>query len=134
MSHRAQIRTYAGGHGSTAAEPASIVVRHHRTDQVELEVDRLTGGHLLHLALAGCVFNNVLRMAAENGIQVAEVSVTVDGDFTAAGESTGITCHVDVAADVPQEEIDALARRAFDDSTVASVLRRGAQVEFSPAG
>jgi hypothetical protein len=62
------------------------------------------------------------------------VSVAVDGDFTDAGDSTGITCSVDIAADATQEEIDSLARGAFDDSTVASVLRRGARVEFSGAG
>jgi uncharacterized OsmC-like protein len=134
VTHRAQIRTYAGGGGRTPTEPTSIVVRHHRTDQAELKMDSLSGGHLLHVALAGCVFNNVLRMAAERGIEVSDVSVTVDGDFTDAGDSTGITCKVDIAADAPQEVIDALAKGAFDDSTVASVLRRGAQVEFSPAG
>ena len=134
MSYRAEIRTFSAGSGRPLSEPSSIVVRHHRTDQAEIKVDGLTGGHLLHLALAGCVFNNVLRMAGQRGIEVADVSVAVDGDFTDAGDSTGITCSVDIAADAPQEEIDSLARGAFDDSTVASVLRRGARVEFSGAG
>jgi hypothetical protein len=42
-------------------------------------------------------------------------------------------CKVDIAADAPQETIDALAKEAFDDSTVASVLRHGARVEFAEA-
>ena len=131
MSNRAQIRTYAGGSGRTPTEPASIVIRHHRTDQAELKMDLLSGGHLLHLALAGCVFNNVLRMAADRGIDVSDVIVTVDGDFTDAGDSTGYTCQVAMVSEAPREEINALTKEAFDDSTVASVLRRAAPVELA---
>jgi uncharacterized OsmC-like protein len=133
MPHLAEIRTVSGGAGRIPTAPASILVRHHRTEQAEIKMDGLSGGNLLHLALAGCVFNNVLRIAGETGIKVSEVSVVVDGDFTAAGDSTGIMCKVDIAADAPQETIDALAKEAFDDSTVASVLRRGARVEFAEA-
>ena len=51
------------------------------------------GGQLLHLAVAGCISNDLFREAAGRGLTLRRVVVTVDGDF--AGDpavSTGITC------------------------------------------
>jgi len=90
----------------------------------------LSGGHLLHLALAGCVFNNVLRIAGDKGIEVDQASVQVDGDFTDDGHSKGMVCRIDITGDAEPAELRALAQEAFDDSTVASVLRHGATVEL----
>ena len=107
-----------------------MVVEHHRAGTAEIEVERLSGGHLLHLALAGCVFNNVLRIAGDRGIQVDEASVQVDGDFTDDGHSTGMKCRIDLSGDAEPAELRAVAQVAFDDSTVAAVLRNGARVEL----
>jgi uncharacterized OsmC-like protein len=128
MPHDAVIRTVGGE--PAQSEPDSMFIAHHRAGVAELKVEQLSGGHLLHLALAGCVFNNVLRLARDKGIAVDEASVRVSGDFTEGGDSTGIECDVKVFGDASPEELAALARAAFDDSTVASVLRRGARVEL----
>lgn len=128
MSHRAEIRTARDRPGAVSAK--SIVVEHHRAGIAEIEVDTLSGGHLLHLALAGCVFNNVLRIAGDKGIVVDEASVQVDGDFTDDGHSIGMECRIDVSGSAEPTKLRALAQEAFDDSTVAAVLRNGASVEL----
>jgi uncharacterized OsmC-like protein len=130
MPYEAVVRT-AGTEVSAQVEPASIFVAHHRAGVAELMVEQLSGGHLLHLALAGCVFNNVLRLARDTRIVVDEASVRVGGDFTEGGDSTGIECEVKVYGDASPEQLRALAREAFDDSTVVSVLRRGAKVDLT---
>ena len=129
MPHEAEIRTARGR--SDAIDPASIVVKHHRAGVAEIKASQLTGGRLLHLALAGCVFNNVLRIAGERGVEVRDASVRVSGDFTSDGNSTGVECSIDIDSNADPAVLRALAKDAFDDSTVGSVLRRGAKVELA---
>jgi hypothetical protein len=50
---------------------------------VTVEAD-FTGGHLLHLAVAGCVLNDLYREAAELGIELKGVRVIAAGGFDAA--------------------------------------------------
>ena len=57
---------------------------------VTVEAD-FTGGHLLHLAAAGCVLNDLYREAAALGLELKGVRVTAAGGFdTATWQSTGI--------------------------------------------
>jgi uncharacterized OsmC-like protein len=57
---------------------------------VKVEAD-FTGGHLLHLAAAGCVLNDLYREAEALGIELKGVRVTAAGGFdTATWRSTGI--------------------------------------------
>ncbi len=52
------------------------------------------GGELLHLAIAGCISNDLFREAARDGIHLEAVRVVVRGDF--AGDpavSTGVGRH-----------------------------------------
>jgi uncharacterized OsmC-like protein len=95
-------------------------------------IDVASGGHLLHLALAQCVFNNVLRIAQDRGLAVSDLGIVVDGDFNDAGTaSTGIDCSIDVAGAAERSDLTELARAAFDDSTVGAILRRGGTVELT---
>lgn len=128
MSHAAEIRTTNAGAG--AIEPVSIVVKHHRAGVAEISVPQLSGGRLLHLSLAGCVFNNVLRMAAERGMRVSDVAVKVDGDFTEDGESTGIDCTIRIDGDSDQSQLRKLAEDAFENSTVGAVLKKATRVSL----
>jgi uncharacterized OsmC-like protein len=124
----ARIPTENGG----AASPTShIVVQHHRTPAVEWSVASGTGGHMLHLALAQCVFNNLLRMAHERGVTIDQLDVVADGGFNAEGTaSTGIGCSIELRGDADRSVLTDLAEAAFADSTVAAVLRRGGSVEL----
>ena len=61
-----------------------------------------TGGHLLHLAAAGCVLNDLYREAATLGIELAGARVTAAGGLdTATWRSTGIGYLVEVSSDAP---------------------------------
>src|SRR5258708_6981662 len=61
-----------------------------------------TGGHLLHLAAAGCVLNDVYREAAALEIELTGVRVTAAGGFdTATWQSTGIDYSVEIGCDAP---------------------------------
>jgi uncharacterized OsmC-like protein len=131
QSHAARVGVHAG-ESEPAAPARRIIVHHHRTPRVEWSIDAATGGHVLHLALAQCVFNNVLRIARDRELSLTNVSVTADGDFNAEETaSTGIDCSIELSGDAEQSDLVTLAEAAFGDSTVAAVLRRGASVELT---
>ena len=130
-SYQAEVRLAADG-GDPAQGTQRVVIRHHRAARVAWSVDVASGGHMLHLALAQCVFNNVLRIARDRGLSLTDVSVTADGDFNPEGTaSTGIDCSIELSGDAEQSELVSLAEAAFGDSTVVAVLRRGASVELT---
>ena len=128
MAYEAEIRT-AGGRIAEAGPP-SIVVAHHRSGTAEIRLDDLSGGRLLHLALAGCVFNNVMRLAKERGIEVDEASVRVGGGFAEDGASTGMDVAIEVTGSAPDAVLRELAAAAYNDSTVVAALQRGTSVSL----
>jgi uncharacterized OsmC-like protein len=95
---------------------------------VTVESD-FTGAHLLHLAAAGCVLNDVYREAVELGIHVEGVRVTASGGFdTAAWTSTGITYHVEVRSLAPADELARLLSRVDEVAEIPRAIRAGAPV------
>lgn len=131
MAYQAEIRMLEAD-GTSAMNPSSIRVLHHRTAQAELKVDRLSGGHMLHLALAACVFGNLLRLAQEQGIGLADARVVAEGGFNEdATQSIGITCQLDVTGEASPEALIHLGQEAFADSSIATILRRTTTVELS---
>jgi len=132
MPHEAEIRL-SHKLETEALDPGSTLVRHHRVPVAELMAPRVSGGTMLHLALASCVFNNITRMAAECGITLRDASVRVGGDFTPEGDSTGIECVVRVDADSDAAALAQLANDAFSDSTVGAVLKRATTVSLTLA-
>jgi hypothetical protein len=60
-----------------------------------------TGAHLVHLAVAGCVLNDLYREAAGLGVQLDGVRVCAAGAFDEDWHSTGIdyTAELDSPAD-----------------------------------
>ena len=72
---------------------------------VTVEAD-FTGGHLLHLAAAGCVLNDIYREAAELGIEVKGVRVCAAGGLdTGTWKSTGVSYSVDISSNAPAGEL-----------------------------
>jgi uncharacterized OsmC-like protein len=124
--HKAEIRAVQDPAGR-AQDPISAVLKHHRAGAVEVGVEVLSGGHLLHLALAGCVFNNIFRLAGERGITLRDCRITVDGGFTDTA-STGIDYEVEISGSAPAEELEGIVRAAGADSTIANVLRAVTEV------
>ncbi|WP_337310047.1 OsmC family protein [Candidatus Aeolococcus gillhamiae] len=92
------------------------------------------GGQLLHLAVAGCVSNDLFREAARSGITLSRVVVIVDGDFEGDPPvSTGITYQVDVEGDASTEDLDALVRHVDEIAEIPNSLRRGTAVKLRSA-
>jgi uncharacterized OsmC-like protein len=113
-----------------SADPSGIVFRHHLTDRARLEAEVLSGGHLLHLAVAGCYFNDILRAAAARDIEITDLRVTADGDFE--GDpllSTGIRYSIEIAGDAPEEELRRLVGEVEAKAAIPLSLREGVSVE-----
>lgn len=87
------------------------------------------GGELLHLAVAGCISNDLFREAAARGIRLTDVAVRVRGDFS--GEpavSGGIRYEVELDGDAPRDVLDALVEYVDAIAEIPNSLRRGTPV------
>jgi uncharacterized OsmC-like protein len=88
-----------------------------------------TGGHLLHLAAAGCVLNDLYREAAALGIELNGARVTAAGGFdTATWQSTGIGYAVQVSSDAPVGQIAHLLEVVDEVAEIPRAIRAGATV------
>jgi hypothetical protein len=95
---------------------------------VTVEAD-FTGGHLLHLAAAGCVLNDVYREGARLGIELDGVRVSAAGGFdTETWESTGITYSVQVRSPAPAEQLGHLLDVVDAVAEIPRAIRAGAPV------
>jgi uncharacterized OsmC-like protein len=89
-----------------------------------------TGAHLLHLAVAGCVLNDVYREAKALGVDVRGVRVSATGDFDPdSWRSTGIRYSVRVDTGASPDEVDGLLRRVDSVAEIPKAIRAGARVE-----
>jgi len=109
-----QIRSVPADRAATDAVPLSqVVLQHHRTDGIQIDAQPLSGGHLLHLAVAGCIFNDLYLLAADRGIRLTDVRVSATGGFE--GEeptvSTGVTYQVSIPARPPRSNSERLSWR-----------------------
>jgi organic hydroperoxide reductase OsmC/OhrA len=87
------------------------------------------GGQLLHLAVAGCVSNDLFREAAKRGITLTRVVVTVDGGYGGQpAKSTGISYSVEVAGQAPEPDLMALVSHVDVIAEIPNSLRRGTPV------
>src|SRR5713226_10160159 len=98
MDNRFEVTVGAGTMRSAADRVVSFP---HQWTSEGVTVDAaFTGGHLLHLAAAGCVLNDVYREAAVLGIELEGVRVSAGGGFdTSTWRSTGISYSVEVSSD-----------------------------------
>ncbi len=124
--YRATIRTVS----DTADPGGGFVVEHHRTPRAAIDVDLWSGGHLLHLAVAGCLFNDILREAPNRGIPVDHLAVTANGDFDENG-SSGIRYEIEIRTSADRREVERLVAEMEADATIPKALRGGALVERS---
>lgn len=89
------------------------------------------GGQLLHLAVAGCVSNDLFREARARDIALTRVVVIVDGDFSGdPAVSSGITYEVEVEGDASREVLNELVRHVDEIAEIPNSLRRGTPVEL----
>lgn len=128
MGNRFEVSVAAGTmvSGSTAA----VRFPHRWTPGgVTVEAD-FTGGHLLHLAAAGCVLNDLYREAAGLGIDLQGVRVTAAGGFDpATWQSTGIGYSVEVSSDAPAGQLAHLLEAVDQAAEIPRAIRAGATVQ-----
>ena len=102
----------------------------HRWTESGVTVDApFTGAHLLHLAAAGCVLNDVFREAEHLGIRVQGVRVSASGEFNReTWQSTGISYVVDVDTPASRAEVEALLAAVDATAEIPKSIRAGAAV------
>jgi len=92
------------------------------------------GGELLHLAVAGCVSNDLFREARAGGIGLQRVRVTARGGFVGTpAVSSGIEYEVEVEGDADQERLEALVAHVDAIAEIPNSLRRGTTVRLAAA-
>lgn len=116
-------------------EPVVLEFRNRHTGQHHaLAVGDLTGGHLLHLAIAACVSNDLFREAKSRGVTLTTVRVTAGGGFEGHPcRSTGVHYDVELEGDAPEADLRDLLAHVEDVAEIPAVLRHGATVRLSSA-
>jgi uncharacterized OsmC-like protein len=120
----------SAGAGTLRATGACAVRFPHRwtPDGVTVDAD-FTGAHLLHLAAAGCVLNDVYREAAALGLELGGVRVTAAGGFdTGTWVSTGIDYRVEVDSTASDQQVAELLEVVDQVAEIPRVVRAGAPV------
>ncbi|GGJ34609.1 OsmC family protein [Streptomyces brasiliensis] len=119
------------GAGTLRSTAADAVQFPHRWTSEGVTVETpFTGAHLLHLAAAGCVLNDVFREAERLGFDVRGVRVTASGGFdTETWQSTGIRYVVDLESPASARELDALLEAVDSVAEIPKAIRAGTTVE-----
>jgi uncharacterized OsmC-like protein len=118
------------GAGVMRSPDVSSVSFPHRWTEDGVTVDGdFTGAHLLHLAAAGCVLNDVYREAAALGIEIDGVRVTAGGEFdTESWRSTGIEYSVELASSAGEPALSHLLEVVDRVAEIPRALRAGTSV------
>jgi uncharacterized OsmC-like protein len=116
--------------GSLRPEGGSITSMPHTWTEGGVSIEAaFTGAHLLHLAAAGCVLNDLYREAQRMGIDLDGVRVRARGGFDVeTWSSTGITYDVDLESDAAPEDLERLLALVDDVAEIPRALRRGTTV------
>ena len=106
----------------------------HRWTSDGVTVDgAFTGAHLLHVAIAGCVLNDLYREAAGAGIDLHGARVSAEGGFdTDTWTSTGISYSVEISSDAPDDRLAALLATVDEVAEIPRALRAGTTVRRIP--
>jgi uncharacterized OsmC-like protein len=115
--------------GSLRATGDRVVAFAHRWTEAGVAVEAdFTGAHLLHLAAAGCVLNDVYREAERLGVAVDGVRVTAAGRFDDSWSSTGIGYAVEIDSAAAPDEVARLLAVVDEVAEIPRALRAGASV------
>jgi uncharacterized OsmC-like protein len=128
MENRFDVTVSAGT--MTSVSDAAVRFPHRWTPGGVTVEAEFTGAHLLHLAAAGCVLNDVYREAAALGIGVDGVRVTAEGGFDASTwQSTGIAYSIEVGSDASADQVAQLLEVVDQVAEIPRAIRAGAAVQ-----
>jgi hypothetical protein len=121
------------GAGTMRSTGGNAVPLPHRwtSEGVTVEIT-FTGAHLLHLAVAGCVLNDLYREAGALGIQLDGVRVVAEGAFDPEWSSTGVSYSVELDTPAAPHEVDELLRAVDTIAEIPRTIRAGASVRRVP--
>ncbi|HSK96473.1 MAG TPA: OsmC family protein [Euzebyales bacterium] len=92
------------------------------------------GGQLLHLAVAGCVSNDLFREAAARDLVLTRVVVRVDGGYAGTpAVSTGIRYSVELEGRASEDELHSLVAYVDEIAEIPNSLRLGTDVTLDAA-
>ena len=116
--------------GSLRSGPdGALTTLPHRWTRAGVEVRaEATGAHVLHLAVAICVLNDVYREAEALEVTVHGVRVGAAGGFDDSWSCTGIEYAVEVDAPHERASVEALVARVEQVAEIPRALRAGAPV------
>jgi uncharacterized OsmC-like protein len=117
--------------GELRGAGADVVSFPHRWTAEGVTVETsFTGAHLLHLAVAGCILNDVYREAERQGIAVRGVRVSASGGFdTESWHSTGIDYSVEIDSSASAGGTTALLDAVDSVAEIPRAIRAGAPVK-----
>jgi hypothetical protein len=118
------------GAGSLRATDGAAVRFPHRwtPEGVTVEAD-FTGAHLLHLAAAGCVLNDIYREAGKLEISIEGVRVEAAGDYDLqTWQSTGIDYTVQIDSPASRDDLATLLQLVDRVAEIPRAIRAGAPV------
>jgi hypothetical protein len=101
----------------------------HRWTREGVSVEALfTGAHLLHVAVAGCVLNDLYREAEQLAIVLDGARVTASGGFDKGWNSTGIGYDVQLDSSAEPVLLETLLARVDKVAEIPRTLRVGTSV------
>jgi uncharacterized OsmC-like protein len=132
MTQRYSVTVAAGS--LRATDGAAVRFPHRWTPEgVTIEAD-FTGAHLLHLAAAGCVLNDIYREAGKLEISVEGVRVVAAGGYDAQSwQSTGIDYTVQIDSPATSAELARLLEVVDTVAEIPRAIRAGAPVRRADA-
>lgn len=90
------------------------------------------GGELLHLAVAGCVSNDLFREAAAREVELTRVVVRADGDYDGDPPvSTGIAYVVELEGRAPEDVLHSLVEHVDEIAEIPNSLRGATAVRLA---
>jgi OsmC-like protein len=108
---------------------ADVVFAHEWTAEGVAVESRFTGAHLLHLAAAGCVLNDLFREAATLGLDLDGVRVSAGGGFDPqTWTSTGISYQVEIDSPADTADLARLVSLVDEVAEIPRALRAGTTV------
>lgn len=127
MSETYDATVAAGSYRST--EAGAVPFAHRWTDGGVTIEAAFTGAHMLHVAVAGCVLNDLYREAGSLGIRLDGVRVTASGEYDGEWASRGITYRVELDTTASPEDVSELLAAVDAVAEVPRAVRQGAPVE-----